>query len=63
MSELGKVKLNVSQTGSGAKPPAAGQFFVVFLCWKKTYFSAIGLHFAHVQRFLKELDFEHLKAN
>ena len=59
---------NVSQTGAGggapaaggydglgAKPPAAGQFFVSF--WKKSNFNLIGSHFARVQSYSKELDF------
>ena len=41
--------------GVGAKPPAAGQVFVIL--WKKNYFNATGLHFAHFQSRLKELNF------
>ena len=48
--------------GSGAKPPAVGRFFVIFL-GKKSYFNAIRSHFASVQSHLKALDFRHLKAN
>ena len=33
--------------GLGAKPPAAGQFFCNFFAIK-SYFNAIGLHFAYV---------------
>ena len=33
--------------GPGAKPPAAGQFFIIK---KKSYFNTIGLHFARIQR-------------
>ena len=67
------VYLNVSQTAvwgrspqlpeimrSGAKPPAAGRFFKVFLRFfleKNSYFSPIGSHFARVHSHLKELDF------
>ena len=36
-----------------AKPPATGWFFVIF---EKSYFDAIGSHFARVQSNLKELD-------
>ena len=39
----------------GAKAPAARRFFLVF--WKKSYFNAIGSHFARVQSYLKELKF------
>ena len=38
--------------GLGAKPPAEGRFFE-----KKSYFNAIGSHFARVQSHFKELDF------
>ena len=38
--------------GLEAKPPAAGQFFEI-----KSYFKAIGSHFASVQSHLKKLDF------
>ena len=38
--------------GLGAKPPAVGQFF-----GKKSYFNAIGSHFASVQSHLKALNF------
>ena len=71
MSNLGDVlsklvKLvysNVSQTrvDVGAKHPAAGRFLYVF--GKKSYFNAIGSHFAHVHTHLNELDFQYLKAN
>ena len=44
-----------------AKPPAVKRFLVIF--WKKSYFNAIGSHFARVQSHLKALDFWHLKAN
>ena len=37
------------------EPPTAGQFFVIFEI--KSYFNAIGSHFAHVQSHLKELEF------
>ena len=37
------------------KSPAAGRFFVIL--GKKILFIGIGLHFAHAQRNLKELDF------
>ena len=47
--------------GLGAKPPAAGRFLYVF--GKKNYLNPIGSHFARVHRYLKELDFSHLKAN
>ena len=39
----------------GEKPPAAGRFFVSF--GRKSYFNAIGSHFARVHSHLKELDF------
>ena len=47
MSELGKVKLNVSQTGSGAKPPAAGRIFVVFCFGKKAILVPLD-HISHM---------------
>ena len=47
--------------GHGAKPTDAERFLVIF--WKKSCFNAIGSHFALVQSHLKELDFQHLKAN
>ena len=31
--------------------------------WKKSYFNAIGSHFARVQNHLKEVDYQHVKAN
>ena len=40
----------------GAKPPAVGRFFVIFL-EKKAFFNAIESHFASVQSHLKVLDF------
>ena len=43
----------------GAKPPAAGQVFVIFL--EKSYFNATGSLFVRVPSHLKELG--HLKAN
>ena len=39
----------------GTKPPVAGRFFGILL--KKSYFNAIGSHFARVQNHLKELDY------
>ena len=62
MSELGKVLSKLAQVkritngALGAKPPAAWRFVVIF--GKKTYFNAVGSHFARVQNHLKELDFE-----
>ena len=61
MSNLENVceKASVTQMyhrrGLGAKPPANGQFFVIFE--KKNYFNAFGSHFARGQSHLKELDF------
>ena len=52
----------------GAGPSASGGFggpapsrWAIF--WKKSYFNAIGSHFARVQSRLKALDFRHLTAN
>ena len=45
----------------GLRPTADGQFFVIF--WKKSYFNTIESHFAHIQSYLKVLNFLHLKAN
>ena len=42
--------------GPRAKPPAASRFFCSFF-GKKSYFNAIGSHFARVQSHLKELKF------
>ena len=67
---------NVSQTGIwglgpqppealgawGRSPPNPWASFCNFLK-KKSYFNAIGSHFASVQSHLKALDFWHLKAN
>ena len=39
----------------GAMPPAAGRFFLI--SWKKSYFSAIELHFARNKSHLKKLYF------
>ena len=39
----------------GRKPQLLGNFFAIF--WKKSYFNAIGSHFACAQNHLKELDF------
>ena len=33
----------ITDGGFGAKPPAAGEFFVIF--WKNSYFNANGSHF------------------
>ena len=42
----------ITNGGLGASPPKAEQFFE-----KTSYFNAIGIHFARVLNYLKELDF------
>ena len=62
MSKLGEVceQTTATQTyyrrGLGAKPPAAGRFFVIF--WKKSYANAIDdSHSARVHSQLNALHF------
>ena len=42
----------ITDGGLGASPPEAEQFFE-----KTSYFNAIGIHFARVLSYLKELHF------
>ena len=61
MSKMGAVLSNLTllktyhRRGLGAKPPAAGHYFVIF--WGKSCFNATGSHFARAQSHLKELNF------
>ena len=45
----------ITDEGLGPKPQLLENFLEFF--WKKSYFNAIGSHFACVQKRLKELDF------
>ena len=45
----------IKDGGLVLKPQLLGYFFGFF--WKKSYFNAIGLHFACVQNHLKELEY------
>ena len=45
----------ITDGGLEPKPQLLGNFCAIF--WKKSYFNAIGSHFACVQNHLKKLDF------